>query len=221
MLKQVPASRRYEMSVKILCVECLAALEGVSAKVVRPLGREEVIQRAREIRWDPQARCLLLQLPEGERRMSVMELEDWAECAEPHAQKVVACYSPNTRFACGEHARCQQHTPTIEREAMMAFNQLLERSESAEHAVSIVFGELKPRDQRVVQRWATAPDPEHPKRPIRIKILAKEVGLSERQVKNILAKARKCNATIYRRLRQLRIDRARVTHAKPLTDFNH
>lgn len=219
MLEKFLNCQQYQMADQLLCVGCPGAPNDRSAQLIRPLGRKDVLKRAREIRWDCQAQCLLLDLPEGERRMSAMVLEAWAEAAEPLAQKVVACHVPGAPFACGAHPKCQQHLPTLERDAFASFNKLLGQAESAAYAVSMAFKGLKARDQRIVTRWATEPDPERKMRPIRLKIIAQSVGLTERQIKHILAKARDLNPVIYERLDKLRKQRAYVTHGKPITPY--
>lgn len=220
MLEKLVGRKRDQMTSQLLCVTCPGAPDNRTARLVRPLGREALLKTAREIRWDCEAQCLLLDLPDGERRMAVMQLEDWAEEMEPHAQKVVACHVPGAPFACGAQAKCQQHTPTLERDAIIAFNQLLGRAKSVAEAVNQAFKGLKARDQRIVTRWATEPDPELKMRPIRLKFIAAGVKLSERQIKNILAKARDLNPRIYARLEQIRADRAHITHGKPITPYN-
>ena len=207
-----------QRSTAMFRVHCPAAPDGKTVKVVQALGRKEVLEAAREIRWDPCAQCLLLALPQGERRMAAADIAEWSEAAEPHAQKVVAPLVMDGCYACGNAARCQQHAATIEREALAAFNNLLHLTLCADTTIEQLFINLPARDRALVQRWACHSDPEHHHRPIRQSTLAKEFNLSERQVRRILEAAEAENPTIFARLLANRNHRIHITHGGVVKD---
>ena len=178
---------------------CPHAPEGKVAKVVEVAEPEDVFQAVQETRHAPCERCLLLTLP-PDSPCTTDDLALWAAAAEPQAQKVVAPFLPTDCALCGNAPRCRCHTPTLEREALATFIDLLETTHSADVAVERVYMGMDSRDRALVQRWACHRDPELRDRAIRQSMLAAEFGISERQVRRILDTAQAQNPTIFARL---------------------
>lgn len=193
--------------------ECSLTPNGKVSWFVRPQGRLEVFQVANRVRTQPEVHCVVLDLPKVPGALTRVDLRSWAEEVEGRVGRPLVLANPEARYPCGEEACCRCHQGTQLREAEERFETLVQRVESVDALIDQAFKQLKPRDRRMLRRWATQEDPVKPQTPIRHKVLAAEMKIQERQVRRILRKAEAENGAVFAQLKQLRTFRFKRTGA--------
>lgn len=193
--------------------ECALTPNGKVSWFVRPRGRLEVFQVANRVRTHPEVHCVLLDLPREPSELTRVDLRCWAEEVAERAERPVVLTNPEARYPCGEEACCRCHHGTQLREAHACFETLVQRADSVDAVIDQSFKQLSPKDRQLLRRWATQEDVEKPKTPIRQKMLAAEMKITERQVRRILEAAKKANKAAFAQLEHLRTFRYKRTGA--------
>lgn len=194
-------------------VACRRTMDGKISLLLRPEERLDVLRLASRVQRDDAVQCVLLALPETPVNVSRMDLRRWAEEAERRAGRPVRLMACQGRYRCGEEACCQCHAQHQVREEREEFGKLLGRTHSVDGAIDGAFAGLSVRDRKLLRRWATQEDPSQAGQPIRLRVLAEEVGVSVRQVSRVLQVARAENPEVYDKLAYFRSFRFHKTGA--------
>lgn len=194
-------------------LQCPRTPSGRVTWVLRPECRLDVFRAANRVRGCEASYCLLLGLPTTPLQITAFDLRDWAKEVTERAGVPVEVLHEGTPFPCGLKACCECNKRTQRREEAACFEDLMRQKQSAEAAIDAAFGELPERDRTLLRRWATQEDPELVGKAIRQKVLAAELGVTERHVRRILQQAEALNPTVYQRLLGMRNYRFRKTGA--------